>query len=96
MPRMLSLIEEVISVFIFSCLNEVANYILLLYFIRKTLVTKASIYGIFGSIFIIFVSIFYGKIRSVLLWSEIVVFMTGFVIIFLTKRREKRINKGKA
>jgi hypothetical protein len=62
MPTMLSLIEEVITVFIFSCLNEVANYLLLLYFIRKTLVTKASVYGIVGSVFIIFVSIFAGKI----------------------------------
>lgn len=62
MPRMLSLIEEVLTVFIFSCLNEIANYLLLLYFIRKTLVTKASVYGIVGSIFIIFTSIFTGKI----------------------------------
>lgn len=58
MPHMLYLLEEVIVVFVFSCINEVANYLLLLYFIKKTLVTKASVYGIFGSIFIIFVSIF--------------------------------------
>ena len=95
MPRMLSLVEEVVTVFVFSCLNEVANYILLLYFIRKTLVTKASVYGIFGSIFIIFVSIFSWKIRSALLWAEIVVFLTSYVIIFLTKRRERRVNKSK-
>lgn len=62
MPRMLALIEEVLTVFIFSCFNEIVNYLLLLYFIRKTLVTKASAYGIVGSIFIIFVSIFSGKI----------------------------------
>lgn len=62
MPRMLGLIEEVLTVFIFSCFNEIVNYLLLLYFIRKTLVTKASAYGIVGSIFIIFVSIFSGKI----------------------------------
>lgn len=92
MPHMLYLIEEVITVFMFSCLNEIANYILLLYFIRKTLVTKASVYGIVGSIFIIFVSIFSGKIQSVLLWFEIAVFLTAYIIIFLTKRREKRIN----
>lgn len=96
MPSMLFLIEEVITVFLVSCLNEVANYLLLLYFIRKMLVTKASIYGIVGSIFIIFVSIFKGKITSVLLWSEIVVFLSAYMILFLMKRREKRINKGKA
>ena len=96
MPHMLFLIEEVVAVFIFSCFNEVANYILLLYFIRKTLVTKASVYGIVGSIFIIFVSIFSGKIQSFLLWTEIACFLTSYVIIFLTKRREKRLNKGKA
>ena len=96
MPHMLSLVEDVIMVFLFSCLNEVANYILLLYFIRKTLVTKASVYGIVGSIFIIFVSIFSWKIRQPLLWAEIVVFLTSYVIIFLTKRREKRVNKKKA
>jgi hypothetical protein len=62
MPRMLGLIEEVLTVFIFSCFNEIVNYLLLLYFIRKTLVTKASVYGIVGSIFIIFVSIFSGNI----------------------------------
>jgi predicted membrane protein len=96
MPHMLFLIEEVITVFIFSCLNEVANYLLLLYFIRKTLVTKASVYGIVGSIFIIFVSVFSNKIKGILLWIEIVVFLTAYIIIFLTKRREKRLNKGKA
>jgi hypothetical protein len=78
-------------VFIFSCLNEIANYLLLLYFIRKTLVTKASVYGIVGSIFIIFVSIFSGKIQSFLLWLEILVFLTAYVIIFLVKKREKRL-----
>ena len=98
MPHMLFLIEEVITVFIISCLNEVANYLRLLYFIRKTLVTKASVYGIFGSIFIIFVSVFSGKLQksTPLLWVEIVVFLTAYVIIFLTKRREKRLNMGKA
>ena len=62
MPHMLYLLEEVVFVFVFSCINEVANFLLLLYFIKKTLVTKASVYGIVGSIFIIFVSIFSGKI----------------------------------
>ena len=94
-PKFLGLLEDVVTVFIFSCLNEIANYLLLLYFIRKTLVTKASVYGIVGSIFIIFVSIFSGKIKSTLLWIEIVVYLSAYVIIFLTKRREKRINKGK-
>lgn len=96
MPYMLSLIEEVINVFLFSCINEIANYLMLLYFIKKTLVTKASVYGIMGSIFIIFMSIFSGKIRGLLMWSEIIVFLTAYVIIFLTKRRERRINKGKS
>jgi hypothetical protein len=94
-PKFLGLLEEVITVFIFSCLNEIANYLLLLYFIRKTLVTKASMYGIVGSIFIIFVSIISGKIRSALLWIEIVVFLTAYFILFLTKRSEKRANKKK-
>lgn len=92
-PKFLGLIDEVITVFIFSCLNEIANYLLLLYFIRKTLVTKASVYGIVGSIVIIFVTIFSDKIKSTLLWAEIVVFLSGYVIIFLTKRSEKRANK---
>ena len=92
-PKFLGLIDEVINVFIFSCLNEIANYLLLLYFIRKTLVTKASVYGIVGSIVIIFVTIFSDKIKSTLLWAEIVVFLSGYVIIFLTKRSEKRANK---
>ncbi len=92
-PKFLGLLEEVITVFIFSCLNEIVNYLLLLYFIRKTLVTKASLYGIVGSIFIIFVTIFSEKIKSTLLWIEIVVFLSAYVIIFLTKRSEKRANK---
>lgn len=95
MPRMLFLIEEVIGVFVFSCLNEVANYLLLLYFIRKMLVTKASVYGIVGSIFIIVVFTLSDKPRTPLLWCEIIVFLSAYIIIFLTKRREKRINKGK-
>jgi hypothetical protein len=95
MPHMLFLIEEVVAVFIFSCLNEVANYLLLLYFIRKMLVTKASVYGIVGSIFIIVVFTFSDKPRTPLLWCEIIVFLSSYIIIFLTKRREKRINKGK-
>lgn len=92
-PKFLGLIDEVITVFIFSCLNEIANYLLLLYFIRKTLVTKASMYGIVGSIFIIFATIFSDKNISPLLWIEIVVFLSVYVILFLTKRREKRANK---
>ena len=78
---------------VFSCINEVANYLLLLYFIKKTLVTKASVYGIVGSIFIIFVSIFSGKIQSALLWAEILVSLTGYVVIYLTKKREKQRKK---
>ncbi len=81
--------------FIFSCLNEIVNYLLLLYFIRKTLVTKASLYGIVSSIFIIFVTIFSGKIKSTLLLIEIVVFLIAYVIIFLTKRKEKKDLKKK-
>ena len=42
---------------------------------------------------IIFESAIAGKIKSVLLWSEIVVFFTGYAIIFLEKIREKRIIK---
>ena len=76
-------------------MNEIANYLLLLYFIRKTLVTKASVYGIVGSIFIIFVTIFSDKIKSTLLWVVIFVFLSAYVIIFLTKRSEKRENKKK-
>lgn len=95
MPRMLYLIEEVIGVFIFSCINEVANYLLLLYFIRKMLVTKASVYGIVGSIFIIVVFVFSDKPRTPLLWCEIAVFSSSYVIIYLNKRREKRLSKGK-
>ena len=96
MPTFLALIEEVIGVLIFSCFNEVANYILLLYFIKKTLVTKASVYGIVGSIFIIFESAFAGKIKSTLLTIETIVFLFGYIVIFLEKRREKYITKHKA
>jgi hypothetical protein len=50
-------------------------------------------YGIVGSIFIIFATIFSDKIKSPLLWTEIVVFLSCYVILFLTKRKEKRANK---
>ena len=88
-PRMLQLVEEVIFVFLFSCANEIINYILLLHFLRKTLVTKASVYGILASIYIIFVTIFTGGIKSALLWCEIIVFLTGYVIISTNKKIEK-------
>jgi len=93
MPRMLQLVEEVLFVFLFSCVNEIINYILLLYFIRKTLVTKASVYGILGSIYIIFFTILRGDIKSVLLWCEILVFLSGYVIISTTKKIEKQKKK---
>ena len=96
MPKFLELIEEVIGVLIFSCLNEVANYILLLYFIKKTLVTKAAVYGVVGPIFIVFVSIFSGKIKSLLLSFEIAVFLFSYFLIFIQKKKERNINKQKA
>ena len=96
MPNILYQLEEVVGVLIFSCFNEVINYILLIYLMKKTFITKASLYGIVGSIVIILESTIEGKVTSVLLWMEVVIFMTGYLILFLEKRREKYIVKHKA
>eukprot|EP00347_Sterkiella_histriomuscorum_P001065 403373463 len=95
MPHILYELEEVIGVLIFSCFNEVINYILLLYLMKKTFITKASLYGILSAIVIIFESAYEGKIHSPLLWTEVVVFLTGYIILFVEKRREKYIVKHK-
>jgi len=96
MPHILYELEEVIGVLIFSCFNEVINYILLLYLMKKTFITKASLYGILSAIVIIFFSYALGKIKSGLLWVETTVFLFGYILIFLEKRREKYIVKHRA
>ena len=35
----------------FSCFNEVFNYILLLYLMKKSYVSKAAVYGLLSAVF---------------------------------------------
>ncbi len=42
---------------------------------------------------IIFESAIAGKIKSILLWAEIIVFFIGYAMIFLERIKEKRIIK---
>lgn len=63
---------------------------------KKTFITKASLYGILSAIVIIFSSTIEGKIHSALLWAEVIVFLTGYLILFVEKRREKNVVKHKA
>jgi hypothetical protein len=46
-------VEECINVIVFNSVNEIFTYMLMLYLARKTYVTRASVYGIVSSLFVI-------------------------------------------
>ena len=94
--------EEVINVLVFNSINEILTYILMLYLARKTFVTRASVYGIVSSLFVIIEGVVKGRyIRvdnhhwyiSVFTWVEIVLFLIGYALIFFERVSVK--NKAK-
>jgi len=79
---------QIFGVIFFSCFNEVFNYILLLYLMRKAVVSKAAVYGALSSLFVIV----YGMLVEFYQWQEYVetlMFFICYVILFFERRREK-------
>ena len=70
-------------------MNDVLNYLLMLYLIRKTSVTRASAYGIMSTFFVIGEAIFTGKIQGIYTWVAIAIFNTSYAIIYFEKVRNK-------
>ena len=62
---------------------------LLLYLMRKSLVSKAAVYGLLSAIFIVLDGLFYGKIDYIQM-VESVFFDIGYFILFFERKREKR------
>jgi hypothetical protein len=53
---------EIFGVLLFSCFNEIFNYMLIIYLMRKSYVSKAAVYGLMSAIFIMLDGLFFGKI----------------------------------
>jgi len=95
-------VEECINVIVFNSVNEIFTYMLMLYLARKTYVTRASVYGIVSFLFVIFEGVFKGRfIRkenhhwyiSFFTVIEIVLFLTGYTLIFFERVTVKNIAK---
>mmetsp|Transcript_37851 Transcript_37851/g.27864 ORF Transcript_37851/g.27864 Transcript_37851/m.27864 type:complete len:199 (+) Transcript_37851:182-778(+) len=87
---------QVFGVIFFSCFNEVFNYILLLYLMRKGIVTKAAIFGSLSSLFVIL----YGLVNGYYIWQAIIqicAFFISYVTLFFERKRDKtrKLNKEK-
>lgn len=83
--------QEILGVLLFSCFNEIFNYILLLYLIRKSYVSKAAVYGLLSAIFTVTEGIFYKEVDWLQI-SEIFLFDIGYFAIAFERRRDKRIS----
>ncbi len=86
----MNIVEECINVLVFNAVNEVLTYMLMLYMARKTYVTRASIYGIISSLFVIGEGVLQGRyIRTqnhtwfigLFTWLEIILFIAGYCLI---------------
>ncbi len=95
-------VEECINVIVFNSVNEIFTYMLMLYLARKTYVTRASVYGIISSMFVISEGVVNGKfIRqenhhwyiSFFTIVEILLFLAGYTLIFFERVTVK--NKAK-
>lgn len=56
--------EECLNVVVFYALNEIITYILMMYLARKTYVTRASVFGIISSLYVIIEEIYAGKVNG--------------------------------
>jgi hypothetical protein len=54
-------VEECLNVLLFNSVNEILTYMLMLYLARKTYVTRASVYGIISSLFVIMEGVVKGR-----------------------------------
>jgi hypothetical protein len=98
----LKLVEECINVIVMNSVNEVLTYMLMLYMARKTYVTRASVYGIISSLFVILEGVYNARYKkqedhrwyiTVFTFVEIFVFLTGYTLIFFERVTVK--NKAK-
>ena len=95
-------VEECINVIVFNSVNEIITYMLMLYLARKTYVTRASVYGIISSLFVILEGVVKNRYVkkddhqwyiSVFTLFEIVLFLSGYTLIFFERVSVK--NKAK-
>ena len=79
--------EAISGIIAFACMNEIFNYLLLLYLAKKLLVSKASLYGILSAIYILVYGFFH-ELHTIE-YFESIIFVAGYAIIFLEKKKEK-------
>ena len=87
--------EEVLNVVVFNALNEVITYILMIYLTRKTYTTRASVFGIISSLYVILEGVFNDRIngdgesakwyRPVGTYVEMVLFIASYSLIFFER-----------
>jgi len=91
--------EEVSSVALFFQLNEVVNYVLLLYLARKTYIARASVFGIVSSSYVIFEGIFaerFGIARWYWIagtFTDLGCMVIAYALIFFERIKNKNIAK---
>jgi hypothetical protein len=97
-----SRVDECINVLVLNSVNEILTYVLMIYLARKTYVTRASLYGIISSLFVIIEGIVKGRyVReenhkwfiTMFTWLEIILFLIGYALIFFERVTVK--NKAK-
>jgi len=88
-------VEEVLNIVVFNALNEIITFILMIYLARKTYVTRASVFGIISSLYVIIEGIFSERIngdgegsewfRPVGTYLEIILFLASYTLIFFER-----------
>lgn len=82
-----------------NAINEIFNFIMMMYLARKTYIARASVYGIVPQLFVILEGIFTGRMGTHILdapwywfygsWTEIVCFLGSYTLIFTERVRNK-------
>jgi archaellum component FlaF (FlaF/FlaG flagellin family) len=95
--------EECLNVLVFNALNEILTYVLMMYLAKKTYVTRASVFGIISSLYLIIEGIFTDRIngdgqgskwyRPLGTYLEIILFFASYTLIFFERVTLK--NKAK-
>lgn len=82
-------------------LNEVANYVLMIYLAQKTFITRASVYGVVSTLYVIGEGVYAGRMGegniyfTLGTWLEIVLFLSSYALIFFERIKNRNIARFK-
>jgi len=93
--------EEVSNILLMNQLNEVANYVLMIYLAQKTFITRASVYGVVSTLYVIGEGVYAGRMGQGTIyftlgtWLEIVLFLSSYALIFFERIKNRNIARFK-